>query len=267
MKRLSPYFVRKTLEAFSLSEPVRKHIQALLELSEADDRIKVSRILETLFPLSTTASANSSLNRLLAAINKMAKERGLSFEVRITTDKKAGAANRWIWFEGPTPGPGPAHTSELNSIRPDQFGTVASGCRPKRGMVIRFTWNVSFQKKGRLARPFHPLTHPSLKKVLSPCPAIRIGVRSCAVSPDGLRVISAGDDSTIRFWNTETFALLMPVIHSGRDDWVVIDYQNNRVVQCGPEAWRHLAWQSLDAEGRINRFPVEIEGPLPIKEF
>lgn len=74
-------------------------------------------------------------------------------------------------------------------------------------------------------------------------------VLSCAFSPDGQRVVSASDDHTVRFWCAETFAQLMPVIQAGRFDWAVI------------------AYQALDADGRINCFPVEIEGPLPIKEF
>jgi WD40 repeat protein len=91
-------------------------------------------------------------------------------------------------------------------------------------------------------------------------------VNSLAVSRDGGRLFSAGRDGAIRRWDTKTYALLMPVIHNGLYDWAVVDYRANRVVQCGPEAWRNLAWLASDAEGRITRYPVEIEGALPIKE-
>lgn len=100
-KPLAKYFVSKTLDSLPLSETYKKHALNLVELMEDDQQIKVACIHEQLFPLATTASANSSLNRLLALINKAAIQAGLTLSAKITQDKKAGASNRYVWFEGP----------------------------------------------------------------------------------------------------------------------------------------------------------------------
>ncbi|MEN6621707.1 MAG: serine/threonine protein kinase, partial [Smithella sp.] len=92
------------------------------------------------------------------------------------------------------------------------------------------------------------------------------GVMSLAVSPDGRRLFSGSDDGVIRLFDTISLNELMPVINNGEKDWSVVDYENNRVIQCGPEAWRRLAWVGLDDQGRITSYPIEMEGPLPIKE-
>jgi WD40 repeat protein len=91
-------------------------------------------------------------------------------------------------------------------------------------------------------------------------------VLNCGYGPDGRTIVSAGNDGIIRIWDSASGVLRMPVIHTGLDDWAAVDYRANRVVHCGPEAWRHLAWLAPDGEGRITRYPVEIDGPLPIKE-
>ncbi len=127
MAALSPYFARKSLERLTLKDAIRQHANRLLDLAGPDHRTQVSRIHEALFPLSTPASANTALNRLLRTINEVAKAQGLALRAEITADKKAGAANRWVWFEGPLPAPTLAYTGELNAIPPEQLVTNQRG--------------------------------------------------------------------------------------------------------------------------------------------
>jgi WD40 repeat protein/nucleoside phosphorylase len=67
-----------------------------------DNRVSVEAIHREVYgvpDLNKTQSANSQLNRLLAIINDAAKEHGVSFKACITSTKKGGAGNRWVWFE------------------------------------------------------------------------------------------------------------------------------------------------------------------------
>lgn len=76
----------------------------------------VAELHRELFPMSTPASANSSLNRLLNTINASSKEAGIAFEVKITPDKKLGAERRTVWFEGKFPVPELARTDDLEEV-------------------------------------------------------------------------------------------------------------------------------------------------------
>lgn len=116
MPALAPYFVKKSLERLALSDAYREHALKLLELCEADQRINVQKIHAQLFPLSAPASANASLNRLLKIINDSAAKHGVPLKALITENKKAGAAQRWVWFEGPIDAPAGTYTGELNAI-------------------------------------------------------------------------------------------------------------------------------------------------------
>jgi WD40 repeat protein/nucleoside phosphorylase len=175
MKHLSPYFAQKTLETLSLPEPIKRNIPILLGLTGDDYKINVSRILETLFPVSTTSSANSSLNRLLSTINKAAKSQGIAFEVKITPDKKAGAANRWVWFEGPPPPPNPAHTSELKSIPSDQLITDQQGFFLTSDLPIIVLITFNEHETAAVLKQFHPQGEP-VKHPITGAACNRLGV-------------------------------------------------------------------------------------------
>ena len=59
-------------------------------------------------------------------------------------------------------------------------------------------------------------------------------------------------------------------IRQGLDDvshgrtWAAIDHPNNRILACGPDAWRSLGWVAPDpATGHLRMLPAETFGPLP----
>ncbi|WP_295429486.1 pentapeptide repeat-containing protein, partial [uncultured Thiodictyon sp.] len=129
---LPAYNARAGLVRLDLTDGIRRLAERLLVLAEGepDGRVAVARIHEDLFPASTPAGANASLKRLLRAINETAAAQGSALRVAIDTNKKAGAANRRVWFEGPpapAPAPGLAYTGELNAIPPAQLVTDQRG--------------------------------------------------------------------------------------------------------------------------------------------
>jgi WD40 repeat protein/nucleoside phosphorylase len=117
---LTRYFSEKGLERLlpHLNAGFQNLTRLLINNLAEDGRAVVADLLTNLFPASTTASANSSLNRLLTTLNKTAKEHGIPLSVKTTADKKAGAAGRWVWCEGEAGLPAPPHTGDLNTIPP-----------------------------------------------------------------------------------------------------------------------------------------------------
>jgi len=57
--------------------------------------------------------------------------------------------------------------------------------------------------------------------------------------------------------------MLQPVIRPFGKAWAAIDEEQNRVISCGPEAWRYLGWVGKDENGELRRYPAEINGWLP----
>jgi len=101
----------------------------------------VARTHEVLFPLNTPASANAALNRLLNTLNAAAAQ-GIAFTACITADKKGGAQNRQVWFDGALAAPAPAHMAELDAILPGQLVTDQLG-QPmaEAPVVVLITFN------------------------------------------------------------------------------------------------------------------------------
>ena len=98
-------------------------------------------------------------------------------------------------------------------------------------------------------------------------------VWGCAWSPDGRRVLSASADNTLRLWDAATGVELGPTMYHfnhpssrGGPTWAAIDRPNNRILACGPDAWRHLGW-IVGEPGTVLpvRLPAEVYGPLPVK--
>ena len=117
---LTRYFSKKGLERLLpyLNEGYQNLTRLLISNLAEDGRAVVADLLTHLFPASTTASANSSLNRLLTTLNKTAREHGVPLSVKITADKKAGAAGRWVWCEGEAGLPAAPYTADLNAVPP-----------------------------------------------------------------------------------------------------------------------------------------------------
>jgi nucleoside phosphorylase len=159
MTSISPYFARKSLARLNLGEALRQHAERLLDLAGVDHRINVADIHEKLFPQNSPASANASLNRLLRQINEAAKTHGISLRAEITADKKIGAKNRWVWFEGMLEAPAPAYTSELDAIPPTQLVPDQRGFPvDELQVVILLTFND--YETDAVIKQFHPLGVP-----------------------------------------------------------------------------------------------------------
>src|SRR4051794_11274776 len=111
---LSRYFATKGLERLlpHLTAGYRNLTRSLIDTLADDGHAVVADLLTNLFPASTTASANASLNRLLATLNKTAEDHGIRLTVEITADKKAGAARRRVWCEGEAGLPAAPHTGD-----------------------------------------------------------------------------------------------------------------------------------------------------------
>jgi hypothetical protein len=127
MQPLNPYFAEQALKRVRLKASLQRRVPELLGLMQPDGRIQVARIHEAIYPDSTKNSANAALNRLLREINAAASEQQVALRIEITKDKKAGSAERWVWLEGPPPGPALARLDELDAIPPNQLVTDQRG--------------------------------------------------------------------------------------------------------------------------------------------
>jgi hypothetical protein len=88
-------------------------------------------------------------------------------------------------------------------------------------------------------------------------------VLAAAWSPDGKRLLSAGYDTTLRFWDVASYKEIKRICQFREDAWATIDPVANCVIRVSGEAWRWLGWSGIDpATGRMERWPAEIFGPL-----
>jgi hypothetical protein len=162
MQPLVPYFAEQALKRVRLKDSLKRRIPELLGLMGADGRINVAAVHDAIYPDSTTASANAALNRLLREINQAASKQGFTLRVEITRDKKSGAKQRWIWFEGPPPTPPLARTDELDAIPPGRLVTdtrgIPAGDLP---VVVLLTFNE--HETQAVIRRFHPSGRPDTK--------------------------------------------------------------------------------------------------------
>lgn len=81
-------------------------------------------------------------------------------------------------------------------------------------------------------------------------------ILSCAWSPDGRQLVTAGSDSRFCLWDATSGALLRITGQVG-EGHVVWEPATDRIVELRADAWRHLAWQYLDADGKLSRLPLE----------
>jgi nucleoside phosphorylase len=152
---LKPYFVSRHLSSLAPTPSRRKYVEAVLALMAPPEfRANVADIHRGIFELSTTASANAALNRLIREVNEAAAANGVAITMCITAAKKR-PDKRWVWFEGPDGVTPRAATGEFDSIPaarlvPDQRGLPAD----LLPVVMLFTYN-EHETAAVLAR-FHP---------------------------------------------------------------------------------------------------------------
>ncbi|MFT3943256.1 MAG: NACHT domain-containing protein [Ancrocorticia sp.] len=116
MPILNRYSALRVLEGLPLDERVRRDVLRILDQSGDDGRIRVSDVIKELFPYVKTASANNGIAKIVREINDAADEAGIPVRFEKTANKKAGAKDRWLWFEGPEPAPELSRTAEIDSI-------------------------------------------------------------------------------------------------------------------------------------------------------
>ncbi len=120
--KLNGYFASDLVEKLNFSDALKNKVIAILRLIEdaPDNRkIKVSEILQAMYPELPASNANDALMCLAEQVNATAKEQGSPLEMKVSAGK--GAENRFIWFEGPEPEPNAPYTDALNAIPPDQL--------------------------------------------------------------------------------------------------------------------------------------------------
>lgn len=91
------------------------------------------------------------------------------------------------------------------------------------------------------------------------------GVWSCTLTPDGTRVLSAGDDGTVRLWDAQTGHQIDWMIQMLPDrNHAVVTPDLRAFIEASEGAWRWFGWVGLNSDtGHLRWFPAESFGPLP----
>ncbi|MDR2106396.1 MAG: pentapeptide repeat-containing protein [Coriobacteriales bacterium] len=141
---LDVYSCKKALERIGLTSRTYEVACKVAELMGDDNRVNVELIHREIYgvpDLNTTQSANAQLNRLLKTINEAARRSKVSFEACITPNKKAGAKNRWVWFEGPLLAAPETLAEDLDGIEPGLLVEQRAIPWRERPVVVLMTFN------------------------------------------------------------------------------------------------------------------------------
>ena len=118
MKVLSKREVIESFSGIKFPAAIHEKLQNVVELMEADNKIKVSNLLAVLFPGQALPSANAGLNRFIKRVSAETKSAGVPINMKITKLKKGGAENRQVWFEGKSPIPYFIEFADLSGSQP-----------------------------------------------------------------------------------------------------------------------------------------------------
>ena len=90
------------------------------------------------------------------------------------------------------------------------------------------------------------------------------GVESVAWSPDGRHILTKTRRNEIRIWDVtsgEQASFFITTLLEG--ERVVLSADRTKVIGASAGAWRWLGRLAVLPDGKLERIPVEIDGPLP----
>jgi len=91
-------------------------------------------------------------------------------------------------------------------------------------------------------------------------------MNSAQFSADGVRIVSARDDGSVRLWDMKSGECLRIWAFTGRNSnvegWVVFDPPTNTVREVAENGWRWLAWRGYGSESGQERLPLETFGEV-----
>ena len=142
MTVLSRYSAKRVVEGLRLNDRIRVDVLRVIDRAGDDGRIRVSDVIDDLFPYVTTGSANNGITKIVKAVNAAAERYGVPVRLEKTANKRAGASDRWLWFEGPEPAPALARTSEIDNIPANELISGQRGITPgERPRILLLTFN------------------------------------------------------------------------------------------------------------------------------
>ncbi|GGJ56133.1 pentapeptide repeat-containing protein [Deinococcus roseus] len=173
MATLSRYHIQTALKKHPPQGALKDLTGNLLQVVNDEGYARVEDIHTKLFPLAQLASANTMLNRLLSDLNKHFTQQNLPIEARITQNRKAGARNRQVWFEGEIQVPAPFTTLEYLALNNQPLlpleGQVLYGQR-QRILLVTFNKHESRAVTEVFGPPLNHLTGKCILQQL-PSPA------------------------------------------------------------------------------------------------
>ena len=90
------------------------------------------------------------------------------------------------------------------------------------------------------------------------------GVTAVAWSPDGKRILTKTRRNEIRIWDVtsgEQASFFITALPEG--EYVALSADQTKVIHASAGAWRWLGRLAVLPDGKLERIPVEIDGPLP----
>lgn len=88
-------------------------------------------------------------------------------------------------------------------------------------------------------------------------------VWSVAWSSDSTRLLTAGDDATVRVWDAATgHPAEFAIVTLPRGELALFDAVSDKLIGASAGAWRWLGYNVIE-DGLLTRVPAETFGPLP----